>query len=373
MQQLQALLLKEFKQIRRNPVIIRLMLAMPVIQLLIMPLAADYEVKEIQLAMVDHDHSTFSAKVTQKLISSGYFKLIGVMPDIQSAEQSMDKGNTDLIVEIPSKMEKNLIRENEATLNLKADAVNIVKAGLGMSYAIQAIQLVNQEIRQEFYPDMRKVPIKQIDLRILPRFNPNFNYKWFIAPGVLGLLMMMIGAMMSALNMVREKEIGTQEQMNVTPMNRAYFLLAKLIPFWVLGLVILTIGLLEMYLVFGIFAKGSYLTIYLFTMVFLVAALGIGQLLATFSDNQQQATLFAFFFMMVFVLMSGLFTPVESMPGWAQWIAFFNPISHYIEVIRGVVLKSSTFADLMPKFWILLAFALTFNILALLNFSKRTA
>ena len=118
---------------------------------------------------------------------------------------------------------------------------------------------------------------------------------------------------------------------------------------------------------------GSYLTIYFFAAIYLVAALGIGQLLATFSDTQQQATLFSFFFMMIFVLLSGLYTPVESMPGWAQWLAWVNPVSHFVDVMRSVVLKGSSVADLSHRLWAIGGFAIAFNVLAMLNYRKRTS
>lgn len=369
---LSALLNKEFRQIFRNPAIVRIMLIAPVVQLILIPFAADFEVKNINLAIVDHDHSTYSARLSDRLTASGYFRLVAHTSDAREGQKVMDRGEADLVLEIPNRFEKTLVREDEAVLHLKADAVNGVKAGLAMNYAGQIIGQVNREIREEFVqmPRFNPVPLLSTSARFW--YNPDFNYRHFMAPGILALLLTMVGSMMCALNIVREREIGTLEQMNVTPVSSAQFLLAKLIPFWVIGLISLTIGLGVCYAVFGIIPAGSYLTIYLFAMVYLVAALGIGQLIAMFTETQQQATLFAFFFMMMFVLLSGLYTPVESMPMWAQWLAWLNPVSHFVDVMRSVALKGSTMADLQHRFWAILGFAVFFNVLAMLNYRKRS-
>jgi ABC-2 type transport system permease protein len=368
---LKALLYKEFRQIFRNPAIVRIMLIAPVVQLILIPLAADFEVKNINLAIVDCDHSTYSARLADRLTASGYFRLVVHTNNAQEGQRAMDRGEADLVLEIPNRFEKTLVREDEATLHLKADAVNGVKAGLAMNYAGQIIGQVNQEIRESFVqmPRFNPVPLLSTSSRFW--YNPDFNYRHYMAPGILALLLTMVGSMMCALNIVREREIGTLEQINVTPVKSAQFLLAKLIPFWVIGLLSLTIGLLVCYLVFGIVSAGSYLTIYLFAMVYLVAALGIGQLIAIFTETQQQATLFAFFFMMMFVLLSGLYTPIESMPDWAQWLAWANPVSHFVDVMRSVTLKGSSLADLQHRFWAISGFAVAFNVLAMLTYRKR--
>lgn len=368
---LQALLRKEFRQIFRNPSIIRMMLVAPLMQLIVFPFAADFEVKNINLAVLDYDHSTYSHKLLDRLTASGYFRLVA-MPDSPTAAQAvLDDGKADLLLEIPPAFERNLVREDEAKLSLRADAVNIVKAGLGLGYASQTIRQVNEDIRLDFVQFPRFMPLPVVEVK--PRFwyNPDFNYRHFMAPGILALLLTMVGSMMCALNIVREKEVGTMEQINVTPVKSWQFLLAKLIPFWVIGLVSLTIGLTVCFVVFGIVAAGHYWTIYAFAMVFLVAALGIGQLLASWSDTQQQVTLFAFFFMMMFVLLSGLYTPIESMPDWAKALAWVNPVSHFIDVMRSVVLKGSSFTDLLHRFWALVGFAVLFNMLAILSYRKR--
>jgi ABC-2 type transport system permease protein len=368
---LNALIYKEFRQIFRNPNILRIMLMAPVVQLILIPLAADFEVKNINLVVLDHDHSTYSRKLIDRMTASGYFRLVEYASDGAAAQAALDASRADLVVEIPDRFERDLVREDEAKIHLRADAVNGVKAGLAMNYSGQIIAAVNQEIREDFVQIPRINPIPVIDVQPRYWYNPDFNYRHYMAPGILALLLTMVGSMMCALNIVREREIGTLEQLNVTPVKSYQFLLAKLIPFWVIGLVSLTIGLVVCYLVFGIISAGSYATIYVFAMVYLVSALGIGQFIALMTDTQQQATLFSFFFMMMFVLLSGLYTPIESMPDWAQKMAWANPISHFVEVMRAVVLKGSTLYDLREKMWILIGFGVFFNLLAVLLYRKR--
>jgi ABC-2 type transport system permease protein len=368
---LSALIKKEFRQIFRNPTILRMMLVMPVMQLILIPFAADYEVKNINLAIWDHDGSTYSQKLADRVGASGYFQIKEMIRDAARAQALLDAGQVDLIMEIPARFEKDLVRHDEAKILLKADAVNGVKAGLAMNYCGQIIGQVNSEIRADLVQFPRFNPMPVIDVRTRYWYNPGFNYRHYMAPGILALLLVMVGSILCALNIVREREIGTMEQMNVTPVKSWQFLLAKLIPFWLIGLVSMTIGLVICYLIFGLYSLGSYLTIYGFAMVFLVGALGVGQLVAAFSETQQQATLLAFFFMMIFVLLSGLYTSLESMPSWAYTLAMLNPVSHFVDVMRSVMLKGSNFMDLQHRFWALVGFAVVFNVLAMAVYRKR--
>lgn len=373
MNNLIILLQKEFRQIFRNPTILRMILAMPIFQLVLIPFAADYEIKNISVSIVDLDHGDYSRRLVQKMTASGYFKIVEYGSSYDKSLETIGKSQTDIILTIPVDFEKNLIRENTTTIHLAADAVNGVRAGLGTGYAAQIIADFNNEIRSEWLTTAKFNQLPQIEITSASWYNPHFDYHLFMVPGILAILVTMVGSFMSALNIVSEKESGTIEQLNVTPLKKYEFILGKLIPFWVLGLVSITLGIVVAYLVFGILPMGSYLTIYAFSAVYLLGVLGIGLLISTFCDTQQQATLFAFFFMMVFILMSGLYTPIESMPIWAQWIAAFNPPAYFIKVIRAVFIKSSTFGNLLPDFYKMIGFAIFFNILAVFNYKKRSA
>ena len=373
MRNLGFLLQKEFRQIFRNATILRMIFIMPIIQLIIIPLAADYEVKNVNISVVDNDHSSYSRKLIQKLTSTSYLKLYEYSPSYKQSLTAVGNGKADLILTIPVNFEKDLVKDSKAKLHLSADAVNGVRAGLGSAYTAQIIGDFNREVREEWLLLPRHSEQPQIEITSANWYNPHINYQLFMVPGILVILVTMVGSFMTALNIVSEKEVGTIEQINVTPLKKHEFILGKLIPFWVLGMVSITLGMIFSFLIFRILPLGSFGTIYAFSGVYLLAVLGIGLLVSTFSDTQQQATLFAFFLMMVFILLGGLYTPIESMPKWSQMLTQINPPSYLIRVVRGIYIKGSRFQDLLPDFWALVALAIVFNALAIFNYRKRSA
>lgn len=371
MRTLRFLLQKEFRQIFRDPAILRLIFVMPVIQLVMLPMAADYEMKHIQLSVVDHDHSTYSRQLISKITSSGYFLLSDAAPGYRQALETVEKNQSDLILDIPEGFEKQLVKESEATLFIAGNAINGVKANLGTAYLRSIIRDYNQQVRTEWMQLPRFSPEPQISTVSSNWFNPLMNYKYFMVPGILVILLTMIGANLTAINIVREKEIGTIEQINVTPVRKHHFILGKLIPFWVLGLIVLSFGLLIARAVYGIIPIGSLLTIYLFAAIYLLAVLGLGLLISTRVNTQQQAMLISFFIMMIFILLGGLYTSIDSMPEWAQWITRFNPVTYFIEVMRMVVLKGSTLADIRWHLLTMSGFAVVLNAWAVISYRKR--
>ncbi len=372
MRTLKFLLQKEFRQIFRDKANVRMIFIMPVIQLLILPWAADYEIKNIKLSVTDHDHSVYSRQLVSKITSSGYFQLSGYNGSYEKSLELIEKDKADIILDIPASFEKALIKENEARLFIASNAINGVKGSLGSAYLRSIIQDFNREVRLEWMQMPKFSPQTQIEVTSSNWFNPLMNYKFFMVPGMLVLLLTMVGTNLTAINIVKEKEIGTIEQINVTPVKKYHFIIGKLIPFWVLGLIAMTMGLIIAYVIYGILPLGSYLTIYGFAAVYLLAVLGLGLLISTFVATQQQAMLISFFIMMIFVLLGGLYTSIDSMPVWAQWITRFNPVTYFIEVMRMVVLKGSTFADIKVHLLIITVFAVVLNGLAILSYRKRS-
>jgi ABC-2 type transport system permease protein len=372
MRSLRFLLQKEFRQIFRDKSILRIIFVMPLIQLLILPLAADYEMKNIRISVVDHDHSAYSRQLIDKITASGYFQLNDYSASFTNAIREVEKDHSDIILEIPVHFEKELAKEDQATLFVAANAINGVKAGLGSSYLQAIIRDYNTQVRTEWIQFPRFNPELQISVTSSNWFNPHLNYNYFMVPGILVILVTMVGAFLTSLNIVREKEIGTIEQINVTPIKKHHFILGKLIPFWLLGLVVMSIGFLVARVVYGIIPAGSFLTIYIFTAVYLLAVLGLGLLVSTYTANQQQAMLISFFMLMIFILLGGLYTSIDSMPAWAQWVTKFNPVAYFIEVMRMVVLKGSGLADIKTHLWIMGAFAIGLNGWAVLNYRKRS-
>src|SRR5580698_4977159 len=373
MRALKFLLQKELRQIFRDPSIFFILFIMPMIQLIILPLAADYEIKNINLGVVDQDHSEYSRKLVNKIVSSGYFRLKDYSATFPQGLRAIELDKTDLILEIPSQFERNLVKENESTLFVAVNSINGVKAGLGSAYIQGIIMDYNQDVRMQWIQYPRFDPQPTIEIASSDWYNPNMNYRVFMVPGILVMLVTMIGSSFAANNIVREKEMGTIEQINVSPIKKTQFILGKLIPFWILAMTVLTVGLIIARVIYGIVPLGHYSTIYIFASIYLLAVLGLGLLLSTYAQTQQQSMLVSFFVTMVFNLMSGLYTPIESMPIWAQIITKLNPVSYFIEVMRMVVLKGSGLNDIKYHILAMIGFAVFFNGWAILNYRKRSA
>lgn len=372
MRALRILLEKEFRQIFRNPAILRLMFMMPTIQLLLLPLAADYEVKQVKICVVDFDRSSYSQRLLSKVTSTDYFQLVDYTDSYDQALHYVENDEADVVLQIPDGFEKQLVKENEVTVFMALNAINGVKANLGGAYLRSIINDFNGEVRIEWVQPhgMNAQPV--IGVEAINWYNPLMNYKIYMVPGILVILVTMVGGFLSALNIVKEKEVGTIEQINVTPIRKYQFVLGKLIPFWVLGLIILSIGLVISWLAYGIVPVGSLVTIYIFAAVYLLAVLGMGLGVSTLANNQQQAMLLSFFLMMIFILLGGLYTSIDSMPRWAQVFTWFNPVTYFIEVMRMVVLKGSTLFDIRWHIAIVFLMAIVLNGFAVFNYRKRS-
>ena len=238
----------------------------------------------------------------------------------------------------------------------------------------QIIRAFNQKIQTQLYKYNNTSYVQPINIVTIPSFwyNNTLNYKTFMVPGILVLLVTMLALFLSSMNIVREKEIGTLEQINVTPIRKHQFIIGKLFPFWVLGLVILTVGLIIAKVVFNVPIVGNIGLIYFFTTIYLLVILGIGLIISNHSDTQQQSMFIAWFIAVIFILMSGLFTPIESMPTWAQNITLFNPIRYFVEIIRMVMLKGATFSDISRPFFLIVFYAVVINGIAVLTYKKVT-
>ncbi|MDI1318235.1 ABC transporter permease [Flavobacterium sp.] len=362
---------KEFKQIMRNKGMLPIIFVLPLLQLLILSNAATFEVKNIKFSYVDHDKSTSSKTLIDKFKASSYFTISGDYASKKLADEAMKNGEVEVILEIPTHFERNIIKNKKTDLAVYINAIDGAKAGVENVYINQIIKSYNQDILLYAYRQNNQQP-QQMNVITIPSFwyNTTLNYKTFMVPGILVLLITMLTLFLSSMNIVREKEIGTLEQINVTPIKKHQFIIGKLFPFWVLGMVILTVGLIIAKVIFNVPIVGNIGLIYLFSTVYLLVVLGMGLLISNYTDTQQQAMFIAWFFVVIFILMSGLFTPIESMPIWAQKVTLFNPIRYFVEVIRMVMLKGSGFSDIFPQFIIISAYAIIMNGLAVLSYKK---
>lgn len=371
MKTIQYIIQKEFKQIMRNKGMLPIIFVLPLLQLLILSNAATFEVKNIQFSYVDYDKTSSSKALIDKFKASTYFNVLRNFPSKKNADEAMKKGEIEVILEIPRHFENNLIKNKKNDLAVYINAIDGAKAGVENVYINQIIGNYNQNILVNAYQQDSQLH-RQMNVITIPSFwyNNTLNYKTFMVPGILVLLVTMLTLFLSGMNIVREKEIGTLEQINVTPIKKYQFIIGKLFPFWILGMVILTIGLLIATIIFSVPIIGNIGLIYLFSAIYLLVILGMGLYISNYTDTQQQAMFIAWFFVVIFILMSGLFTPIESMPEWAQKITLLNPIRYFVEVIRMVMLKGSGFSDIIPQFIIIVFYAILMNGLAVWSYKK---
>jgi ABC-2 type transport system permease protein len=382
MRTLRVLLRKEFLQIRRDKVILRMLFVMPVIQLMVLANAATFEVKRSRIWVVDQDRSEVSAALVQRLVGSGRFAVAGRSPTQMQADEALMSRGADVILAIPSGFARDIGRVRRANVQLAFNAEDGAQAGVASSYATTVIADYGAELGADLRPTVvsadpgRQLPVPgQPRLEVQRRFwyNPTLDYHRYMVPGILVQLVTIVGTIMTALNIVREKEAGTLDQLNVTPIGRATFVTAKLLPLWIIGLLQLTFGIIVGRVVFGVPLEGPILLVYLAAAIYLIAALGLGLWVSVIVDTQQQALFVAFALMMVYILMSGLFTPIRSMPDWAQFLANFNPLMHFIALMRAVMLKGAGLMDVLPRLGALVLSGLVIMTLAVRQYHKGAA
>lgn len=362
---------KEFKQIFRDKSMLRLLFILPILQLLILSNAATFDVKNIRVTVADYSNSSSSRALVEKINANAYFTEVVHVSTTKAGIELLNVGKTDVVIEIPNLFEKQLQNDNSTQIQVLINAIDGATAGVQNVYITQIVQLFNQNILVE---NKQLINNQLLANRIetIPSFwyNATLNYKTFMVPGILVLLITMLTLFLSAMNIVREKELGTLEQINVTPIKKYQFIIGKLFPFWIIGLLILTIGLVIAKFVFNVPMLGNILLVYFFTSIYLLLILGFGLLLSNHTENQQQAMFIAWFFIVIFILMSGLFTPIESMPKWAQNVTLFNPIRYFVEFIRMVLLKGAGLKEVLPNLGIISLFAIVVNGLAVWSYKK---
>ena len=369
MKKLMFLLRKEFRQIRRNTFLARAIIAVPLLQMLLLVPAVTFEMKNIDLAVTDNDHSPASRELISRLSGSSFFRITATPGNYAQADALLLAGDADMVLIIPDDFSEGLAGVTRPRLQVLSDAVNATTAQLGWSYLVSVVRDYNREVIINRGAAPSAIP----GISVSPRFwyNPSLNYKFYMLPGILVILITAIGLMLCGLNLVREKEIGTSEQMNVTPVKKWELIASKVIPFFVIGLFDLALGLTVGWIVFNIPFEGSLLLFFACAAIFLVAVLGLALFFSTMASTQQQFLFVAFFFVMIFVLMSGIFTPTESMPQWAQQFNLVNPVAYLMRINRMVMLKGSGFYDIAGDMGALAVLAVTFITFAIMAYRKR--
>jgi len=371
MQRLLFIIQKEFIQIFRNKGMLPLITVVPIVQLIVLSFAASNEVKDVNLAIVDLDHSQYARELVHKIEVADRFILVDFPPATRHGDERLQDGTVDIVLTIPPDFEQDFFKNKGAAVQLLVNAINGQQATVGAAYLSTIVRDFNQEIQQDVLPVRRLAAgAPRIEIASSNWFNEELNYQYFMAPGIMGELVTILVMLLTAMNIVRERELGTIEQINVTPIKKWQFILGKMIPFLIVGLILLTVGLTAGKLIFDVPFRGSLWVIFAYCLVNLAAVLGLGLFISNISDTQQQALLTTFFFVIIFILLSGLFTPIESMPTWVQYLTVPNPIAHFVHVMRSVLLKGSTFGDVLYNFKVTAVLVVVFNVLAVSSYRK---
>jgi len=362
----------EVLHVVRDKATLAQVLIVPIVQLVILSNAATFRILNTPTYVVDLDRTTASRGLVTRFAASGHFQVTGQSESLDLANEALLRGDVTMVLTIPHQFERALVREGAAPIELSVNAEKGSAAGIVQSYASSIIAAYASELSRSMAAQpVRGVP--RIDVRTRSWYNPTLNYKHYMVPGILVALVTLIGTLLTAQNIAREKELGTLEQLNVTPITRGQFIAAKLLPFWVLGLIDLAIGLLVGGVVFGVPMRGSILLLFGSAAIYLVVALAIGLFISTLVETQQQAMFVTFFVMNIYLLMSGLFTPIDSMAPWVQVVSQLNPVRHFVTIARAVLIKGAGLADIARPLIILVVYGAVMLVLAMRQYSKRTA
>jgi ABC-2 type transport system permease protein len=359
-------------------------LVLPIAQLLILSNAATFSITDTPTYVVDFDHSTMSRGLVSRFAASGHFRVLEQSASMDLADDALLRGTATMVVTIPHDFEASVVRTGHAPVQLAVNAEKGSAAGIVQFYASRIVSRYAGELGAEIRPTRQTVRanaedagprrgVPAIDIRVRGWYNATLNYRDYMVPGILVALVTLICTLLTAQNIAREKELGTLEQLNVTPITRGQFITAKLLPFWVLGLVDLGIGLLVGRFVFAIPMRGSLLLLFGAAGIYLVVALAIGLWISAIVETQQQAMFVAFFIMNVYLLMSGLFTPIDSMAPWVRGLSQLNPVRHFVTISRAILMKGSGLAEVARPLMILTAYAAATLTLAIRQYTKRIA
>mgnify|MGYP006282508209 CR=1 FL=1 len=365
------LIRKEFIQIFRNKFLSKAIFAIPIVQMVVLVPAVTFEIDNIELCVVDQDMSAESRQLISRLQGSEFFLLKNTTFSPEEADNMLHSNECDLVLHIPSDFGRNITREGSQKIMVLINAINATSAQLSWAYINGVIQDYNAELMIQ-NPTARAGSLMP-SIKVTNRFwyNPTLNYKYYMLPGILVILVTAIGLLLAGLNVVREKEMGTIEQINVTPIKKYQFITAKLVPFLIIGIADLAFGLLLGRILFDIPFNGSTGMLFLYATLYLAAVLGLALFLSTMASTQQQYLFVVFFVLMIFVLMSGIFTPEESMPGWAQKFNIINPAAYFMRVIRMIMLKGSGFSDVLADIKGIILIGISTISLAIFRYRKR--
>lgn len=359
------LLEKEFRQIMRNTFIPKMIVMFPIIIMCVTPWVTNLEIKNIIVSVVDNDHSSISSRLIHRIEASDYFIFAGTERSYEDAMKKIDMCKTDVAVVIPENYERDITNGRLPRILVSANAVNGTKGSMGSAYLAN---IINDNLKDAVHAN---TAVNKEKLTTFSLYNKGQDYKVFMIPALMAILIVMFCGFLPALNIVGEKENGTIEQINVTPISKSTFIIAKLIPYWIISMIVMTICFLLSWIVYGITPEGNILLLYMLAMLLALTFSGIGLVISNYSRVMQQAMFVMWFVMVCMILLSGLFTPVSSMPDWAICITTINPMKYFIDGMRTVFIKGGTFGNILPQTTALAVFAAAANTLAIYSYKKN--
>lgn len=359
---LKYLIHKEFLQIRRNAFLPKLIILFPIIIMCVMPWVMNMEIKNIIVDVVDNDHSSLSQRLIDRISASDYFLFHGQRDSYREALKDVEESNADVILEIPQHFERDYVNGKLPQVLIAANAVNGTKGNMGSAY-------LSNIVVQHVAPEISALTSKVSTLYL---YNKNLDYKLFMIPSLMAILIMLMCGFLPALNIVGEKESGTIEAINVTPVSKWSFILAKLIPYWAIGLVVMTVCFILAWAVYGITSAGSLPLIYLLEALLAFIFSGFGLIISNYNETLQQAMFVMWFFVVCLLLLSGLFTPVRSMPYWAYLTTYVNPMHYFIDAIRTVFVRGGDFQSIAHQVAALAVFATIMDVWAVVSYKKNS-
>ena len=358
---LKYLIQKEFLQIRRNAFLPRLIVIFPIMMMCVMPWVMNQEVKNIRVDVVDNDRSTLSRQLVHSIEASNYFIFNGQKPTYEAALKDIEKMDADVVMVIPQHFSRDIVRKRNPQVLIAANAVNGTKGSIGATYLSQIITI-------KVSPSAE---IIQSEVSALFLYNKHLNYKVFMIPALFAIVMMLMCGFLPTLNIVGEKEAGTIEQINVTPVPKWAFILAKLIPYWIIALFVIVVCLVLSWLIYDITCQGPLWLVFVLSMLLALFWSSFGLVISNYSDTMQQAIFVMWFFVVCMLLLSGLFTPTRSMPHLAYLTTYINPMHYFVDAIRTVFVRGGGLNNVAHQIVALLAIGIIMGAWAVRSYKKR--
>ena len=373
------LIWKELIELRRDPRLFSIVIIAPILQLFMLAYAATTDIRDVPIVIADADRSAASRELIARFKASPSFKLVAVTEGINSVDRYLEQGDAWLAVTIPAGYDDALSSRGSGAVQIIADGSDANSAGVSLGYATNLIAGYGQELsarRALAAPAAAMAPGRtgSLEPRVRVWFNPRLQSRDFMIPGIVALLLLIITTNLSAMGIVREREVGTLEQLNVTPLRRSELILGKLVPYGLVGIIDVVLVLSVAVFWFQVPLRGSVVLLFVMTLVYLLSTLGLGLFVSTISATQQQAMMTSvFFFLMPMVLLSGFVFPIENMPGWIQPVTYLLPLRYFLVILRAIFMKGVGLETWWPSAAALLGWGVTILALAILRSSKRIA